>query len=305
MHRRQVLKSAAASAAGLAAAGGEAVRAGNILQAPSVRTRDWTTIFYKEWGTGKPVVFVHGWALNSDMWQYQMTFLAAQNLRCVAYDRRGHGRSGQPGRGYDYDTLADDLAALIGHLDLREVTLVGHSMGGGEIVRYLSRHGAGRVARAVLLAATLPFPLKTADNPDGVEEARFEDLRAALGKDAPHWFASGAPGFFGAGLPGGSVSPEMSQWGVNLCLQTSLKAMIDCNRALAGTDFRGELRKITVPTLVIHGDSDQSAPLDLTGRKTARLIPGSQLKVYEGAPHGLFITHMERLNGDLLAFAKG
>lgn len=305
MHRRHVLKSAAASAAGLAAAGGEAVRAGNVFQAPSVRTRDRTNLFYKEWGMGKPVVFVHGWAINSDMWQYQMAYLAARNLRCVAYDRRGHGRSGQPGRGYDYDTLADDLAALIEHLDLREVTLVGHSMGGGEIVRYLSRHGAGRVARAVLLSTTTPFPLKTADNPDGVEEARFEELRAALGKDAPQWFASGAPGFFGAGLPGYSVSPEMSQWGVGLCLQTSLKALIDCNRAVAGTDFRGELRKVTVPTLVIHGDSDQSAPLDLTGRKTARLIPGSQLKVYEGAPHGLFITHMERLNGDLLAFAKG
>ena len=304
MHRRNMLKSAAAVVGAELIAAESAAASTTAPQTSFIETRDRTQLFYKDWGTGKPVVFVHSWAFNSDMWQYQMNYLAGQDLRCIAYDRRGHGRSSQPGNGYDYGTLADDLAALLKHLDLREVTLVGHSMAGGEIIRYLTRHGSGRISKIVLLAATLPFPLKTADNPHGVDQKLFEQLRAALSKDSPRWFAAGAPGFFGVGVPGNSVSPEMIQWGLSLCQQTSLKAIIECNRALAETDFRAELPKIAVPTLIIHGDADQSAPLPLTGRKTAALIPGSQLKVYEGGPHGLFVTHMDRLTADILEFVR-
>lgn len=271
-----------------------------VLQKPFIETSDRTSLFYKDWGTGKPILFIHGWALNSDMWQYQMLHLASQGLRCIAYDQRGHGRSSDPGQGYDYDRLADDLAAVIEQLNLREVTLVGHSMGGGEVVRYLSRHGNSRIARVVLLASATPFMLKTADNPDGVDKKIFDHMHAMWSRDFPKWLADNARPFF---VP--ETSPEMVQWGVRMCLQSSLKALIDCNQEVTQTDFRAELRKITVPTLVIHGDADQSTPLELTGRKTARLIQGSRLKVYEGAPHGLFVTHIDRLNRDLLAFIKG
>ena len=302
MQRRNVLKSVATTAAGLGLIAANRETAGAnapAAQTPFIETRDRASLFYKDWGAGKPVVFVHGWALHSDMWQYQMIHLAGQGLRCIAYDRRGHGRSSDPGRGYDYDTLADDLAALLNRLNLREVTLVGHSMGGGEIVRYLTRHGNSRIARIVLLAPGTPFLLKTADNPDGVNQQVFEFLRAAWSRDFPKWLADNARPFF---TP--ETSPQMIEWGIGMCLQTSLKAVMDCNRAVTETDFRAELRKITVPTLIIHGNTDQSHPLALTGKKTAQLIPGSQLKVYEGAPHGLFITHLDRLNRDLLAFLK-
>lgn len=316
MYRRNLLKSiiTGVAGAGLARARGLFVGAednrpsrsrGKHSQTAFIEMADGTNLFYRDWGKGKPVVFVTGWAVSSEMWEYQMAYLSGQGLRCVAYDRRGHGRSGQPGYGYDYDTLADDLAKVIVELDLREVTLVGHSMGGGEIVRYLSRHGAGYVSRIVLVASITPFLLKTADNPEGVDASYFEGLRKALAKDRPRWLAEAAPAFFGAGLPSCSVSPEMMQWGVMMCLQSSLKATIDACRSFAETDFRAEMRKITVPALIIHGDKDNGAALDLTGRKSANLIPRSQLKVYEGAPHGLFITHMDRLNADLLAFIQG
>lgn len=306
MHRRKVLKSVALAATGAGLlAGGETVAAKSAgreapARAPFIATADGTSLFYKDWGAGKPVVFVHGWAVNSDSWQYQMIHLAGQGVRCVAYDKRSHGRSADPGKGYDFDTLADDLAALIKRLDLREVTLVGHSMGGGEVIRYLSRHGAGRVARAVLVAATTPFALKTADHPEGIDRGVFDQIRAAWCKDFPKWLNDNAPPFF---VP--ETSPEMRQWLVRMCLQPSLKALIDLNHAATETDFRAEMRRLAIPVLVVHGDRDASAPLELTGRQSAQLIPGSQLNVYEGAPHGLFITHMERLNRDLLEFVKG
>jgi non-heme chloroperoxidase len=311
MNRRNLLTSAisaTASAALLAtdpdavwANGTKSVDAKNkLVSMPFLETRDRATLFYKDWGTGKPVVFVHSWSLNSDMWQYQMIHLAAQGLRCIAYDQRGHGRSSQPGYGYDYDTLADDLAALLEQLDLREVTLIGHSMGCGEIVRYLSRHGSSRVARAVLIGTVTPFALKTPDNPDGIDKAIFDKLRASWAKDLPKWLGDNARPFF---VP--ETSPEMVQWVVGMCLQASLKALIDCNHATTATDFRAELPAITVPTLIIHGDADVSEPIDQRGRKTAQLIPRSQFKLYEGAPHGLMFTHIERLNADLLAFIKG
>lgn len=299
--------------AGLFVAGGKQVSASRaakgalekIAGLPLIETSDNTILFFKDWGEGKPVLFVHSWALNSDMWQYQMNYLASRNLRCIAYDRRGHGRSSQPGRGYDYNTLADDLALLMEQLDLSDVALVSHSMGAGEIIRYLSRHGARRISRIVLVSPTTPFLLKTEDNPNGVDRSRFDAMRTSLSKDSPHWFAAGVPGFFGAGLPGVSVSPEMIQWGLNLCLSTSLKALMECNLAMIETDFRSEMRKVFLPALIIHGDADQSVPLALTGQKSAELIAGSQFKVYEGAPHGLLFTHMERLNKDLLSFITG
>jgi non-heme chloroperoxidase len=311
MNRRNLLTSAisATAAAALLATDSDAVWAngtkstaanGRPLPTPFLETRDRAALFYKDWGSGKPVVFVHSWALNSDLWQYQMVHLCGEGMRCVAFDRRGHGRSSQPGHGYDYDTLAGDLALLLEHLDLRGVTLVGHSMGCGEIVRYLSRHGSSRVNRAVLVGTATPFALKTPDNPDGVDRATLDKVRDSWAKDFPRWLAENARPFFVA-----ETSPEMMQWVTRMCLQSSWKALLDCFHALTETDFRAELAAITVPTLIIHGDADVSQPIEQRGRRTAQLIPGSQFKLYEGAPHGLMFTHTDRLNADLLAFIEG
>jgi len=275
---------------------------------PFFATSDQTRLYYRDWGTGAPVVFLSSWAVSGAMWEYQMLPLSEQGLRCLAYDRRGHGRSDDPGRGYAFDALADDLAALLTQLDLREVTLVGHSMGCAEIARYLSRHGTGRIARTVLIGTTTPFLLQTADNPEGLPKALFETNAALLTADRPRYFSSGVTKFFGLGAPWPLpelVSPELAQWGVQLTLESSPKAVLECRRALDATDFRPDLGAFTVPTLIIHGQNDQSTPLDLCGRRTAQAIPGSQLIVYEGAAHGLFLTHKERLNRDLLAFIQG
>jgi non-heme chloroperoxidase len=268
---------------------------------PLVTTTDGVNLFYRDWGEGKPVVFMSGWALCSDMWAYQMAPLSQAGLRCVAYDRRGHGRSTDPGRGYDYDRLADDLATVLETLDLENVTLVAHSMACGELVRYLSRHRSRRVERALFLAtAATPFLLKTPDNPNGIDESVFEHGRSLILRDFPQWLDDNAAPYF---LP--ETSPGMADWTKRLMLQTSLQAALECNRTMTTTDFRPELPGIRVPTLLIHGDNDASAPLDLTGRPTAQAIPGARLEVYPGAPHGLYITHMERLNRDLLAFVRG
>lgn len=267
---------------------------------PFVEAEDGALLFHRDWGAGKPVLFLSGWALSSEMWGYQMLDLVDNGLRCVAYDRRGHGRSSDPGRGYDYDTLADDLAAVLEQLDLREVTLVGHSMSGGEIARYLARHGDRRIARAVFLAPTTPMILRAPDNPDGLDPHLIDHVRAAIRADYPRWLDDNTPPFFVDETP-----PATREWVRSLMFQCSMKAAIDCNRAMAEADFRDELRRIRVPTLIVHGDRDASAPLALTGQKTAALVPGSRLVVYEGAPHGLFVTHRERLSRDLLAFAQG
>lgn len=267
---------------------------------PFIETSDRTRLFYKDWGAGRPVVFVHSWALSAGLWDYQLFRLTEHGVRCVAYDRRGHGRSDQPGSGYNYDTLAGDLAALLDTLDLRDITLVSHSMGGGEVVRYLSRHGTGRVARIALLAPMTPFLLRTADNPDGVDKDLLDAARAVVIQDFPKWTVDNRFTFFSP-----ETSPERVEWGVRMMLQTPLKVAIDCNRALTDTDFRAEMPAIAVPALVIHGDADVTAPIDLTGRKSAGLIPGSRLIVYEGAPHGLMFSHADRLNDDLLAFIRG
>ncbi len=267
---------------------------------PYLATGDRTTLFYKDWGQGEPaMLFVHGWPLHSDMWQYQMLHLASAGVRVVAYDQRGCGRSTDPGTGYDFDTLADDLASVIEQLKLRRVCLVGHSIGAGQIVRYLSRHGSSRVSGIVLLSASLPFIQQSADNPDGVEPVHFEHLRMLIRTDTPKWLGHAAKLFF---VP--ETSPEMVEWGVRICTENSIWALTQTNHTDVETDFRAELPNVRVPTLVIHGDADRTCTLETTGRRIAQLIPGAQLNVYGGAPHGLFLTHMDRLNGDLLKFVR-
>ena len=272
---------------------------------PTIEARDGTKLFYKDWGTGDPVVLIHGWPLNADMWEYQMPALASRGLRCIAYDRRGFGRSDQPWTGYEYETLADDLAALLEGLDLRRVTLVGFSMGGGEVARYLSRHGSGRVSRAVLLAAVTPFLLRTADNPDGADRSVFEGMVAGLEKDRPDFLSGFGKQFFGAGLLNFSVSSDILQWAQWMALQASPKATVDCVRAFGETDFRPDMAAFAgVPTLIVHGTADQPVPIDVSARAAAKLIPHAELKEYPGAPHALFFTEKDRLNADLLAFMR-
>jgi len=271
---------------------------------PFVETRDGTNLFYKDWGSGPPLVFIHGWPVNADMWEYQMPYLASQGLRTVAYDRRGFGRSDQPWTGYDYDTFADDLASLLDHLGLQQVTLVGFSMGGGEIARYLTRHGTGRVAKAVLVAAVTPFLLKTPDNDGGAPVSVFDGMVAGLNKDRPNFLAGFGKSFFGVSALSHNVSSETLQWQHNLAMMASPKATIDCVRAFSETDFRRDMEAFTVPTLIIHGDADQTVPIAASGEVTARMIPGARREVYSGAPHGLFVTHKDRLNTDLLEFIR-
>ena len=276
------------------------VRRAQASPFPYIQTSDRTTLFYKDWGSGEPVVvFVHGWPLHSDMWQYQMIHLANAGLRVIAYDQRGCGRSTDPGVGYDFDTLADDLASVIEQLRLRRVVMVGHSIGAGQIVRYLSRHGSGRVARILLLSASLPFIEKTADNPDGVDPEHLERLRTHIRTDTPQWLGNASKLFFTV-----DTSPEMVQWGIRMCTENSIWALTQTNHTDVETDFRAELPKIRVPTLVIHGDDDHTCKLETTGRRVAQLIPGADLKVYNGARHGLFLTHMAAFNDDLLTFAR-
>jgi non-heme chloroperoxidase len=265
---------------------------------PYLDTAARTTLYYKDWGSGEHVVvFVHGWPMHSDMWQYQMLHLASAGARVIAYDQRGCGRSTDPGTGYDFDALADDLASVIEQLGLRKAVLVGHSIGAGQIVRYLSRHGSERVSRIVLLSASLPFVQRSPDNPDGVDPAHFEHLRMLIRTDMPKWLGNASKLFF---VP--ETSPETMQWGVRMCTENSVWALTQTNRTDVETDFRAELPRIRTPTLVIHGDADRTCQLETTGQRLAQLIPGAELKVYSGARHGLFITHMDKFNDDLLAF---
>ena len=315
MDRRDLLKmsaSAATAASAAAAAAGFMLHATpalpqgrkgaplvDIPRASFIHRKDGTALFYRDWGAGPPVMFVHSAGLNSEMWAYQMVPFTAEGLRCIAFDRRGHGRSSDPGRGYDFDTLADDLAAAIDALDLRGLTLVGHSMGCAEIVRYLTRHGSSRVKRVALIAPTTPFLMKTADNPLGIDRALFQQVRAQWLQDFPKWVADNTDPFF---VP--ETSQQIKQWATQMMHATSLQAHLECNIALTETDFREELKRIKVPVLVLHGTKDVSAPLPLTGQPTAQSIPGAELKVYEGAPHGIFVTHLERVNQDLLRFIR-
>ncbi|KQV89876.1 arylesterase [Massilia sp. Root351] len=265
-----------------------------------IRTADGADLFYRDWDQpgGEPVLFVGGWSLPSDAWNYQMLALHSQGLRVMAFDRRGHGRSSDPGRGYDFDTLAGDIAAVIEALDLRGVTLVGHSMGCNEIVRYLSRHGSARVRRVALLGTMTPVVQRLPDNPDGFDPALLDYFRnELLVKDFPQWLDHNTPPFL---TP--ATSPALAGWLRQLALGTSALALRECNRAVTEADFRPELPGIAVPVLLIAGDLDVSAPLELTARRTAALLPNARLEVYHGAPHGMFVTHMGRVNGDLLEF---
>lgn len=263
---------------------------------PHFPAPDGTELFYRDWGTGRPVVFVHGVLLSSDMWQYQMLHLTENGFRAVAYDRRGHGRSDDPGTGYGFDTLADDLAALLNTLDLTDVTLAGHSMGGGEIARYLNRHGSHRVSQIVLICSTVP---KLDVDPEA-RAASLDRFRASYGQ----WVTENAALSFGDGLPGCAV-PQLEQGqAIRDWMGVSLQAAVACTAANMRADFSTELSKITVPTLVLHGDHDVFAPLETCGQQSVGLIPGSRLVIYENAAHMPHLSHRERLNADLLAFVQ-
>lgn len=266
---------------------------------PIITANDGTQLYWRQWGSGAPMLFVSALGCGSAMWDYQFAEFGDNGMRCIALDRRGHGRSDQPARGYDFDTFADDLAKLIESLDLKELTLVSHSMGSGDIVRYLSRHGGKRVARVILLAPTTPMLLKTDDNPQGIPRDQFEALWALWRRDYPSWVASALPPFF---VP--ETSPAMMRWGATI-LQAPVPVALACSRVLVEADFRAEMRDIDVPTMIVHGDRDCSVPLEVGGMRCAELIAGSTLKVYPGAPHGLLYTHMEALHADMWAFMRG
>ncbi|MDO0925240.1 alpha/beta hydrolase [Streptomyces sp. TG1A-8] len=275
---------------------------------PHLTARDGTRLHYSDWGAGRPVVLLGVAMADSRMWEFQAPFLAGNGLRCITYDRRGSGRSDVPWDGYDYDTLADDLADLLDHLDLRDAVLVGYAVGGGECVRYLSRHGTDRVSKLALVASTTPFLLNAPDNPDGLDPALLDQVEQAIRTDRAAWldaltwpFFTGRPDPDPQGLP---ISGQLAGWLINLCLDTSPRAGTEVYRTLFTTDQRAETAAVTVPTLVIHGTADLGAPYALCGPRTAELIPDSRLLTYEGAAHGLFATHAERLNADLLAFVK-
>ena len=259
-------------------------------------------LFYEDWGTGNPVVFIHGWPLDHQMWEYQTRVLPAMGLRCIVYDRRGFGKSDKPWSGYDYDTFADDLKAVLDHLDLENVTLVGFSMGGGEVVRYFSRHGGKRVSKIVLLASIAPFTLKTEDNPDGVPKEVFDGIITALEKDRADFLTGLLKVFYGVNENSQPVSQSMLNWNLALGMQASPKATIDCVRAFGETDFRSEMGSINVPALVIHGDADNIVPIKPTGEHAAQLIPNAIYKIYKGAPHGLLVTEKDQFNADLVEF---
>ncbi len=244
----------------------------------SVMTQDGTEIYFKDWGTGQPVVFSHGWPLGADAWEDQMVALVPHGYRCVAHDRRGHGRSGQPWLGNDMDTYADDLAALVGALDLKDAIHVGHSMGGGEVARYVGRHGTGRVAKVVLIGAVPPLMLKTAASPDGLPIEIFDEIRAGVLADRSQFFKDVSAPFFGANRPGATVSQGLRDWFWLQGMQSGLKGVVDCIKAFSETDFTHDLKKFDVPTLILHGDDDQMVPIGASALRSAKLIRNAQLK---------------------------
>jgi non-heme chloroperoxidase len=270
----------------------------------TITTKDGTSIFYKDWGKGQPVHFSHGWPLTADDWDDQMNFAAANGYRAIAHDRRGHGRSSQTWDGNDMDTYAADLHALIEKLDLRDVVLVGHSTGGGEVARYIGRYGTSRVAKAVLVGAVPPLMLRTTGNPGGTPIKAFDDIRAGLLADRSQFYKDLSSPFFGANRPGSKVSQGVRDMFWLWSMTVGLKPAYDCVKAFSETDQTEDLKKFDIPTLIIHGDDDQIVPIADAGLLQAKIIKDAELKVYKGAPHGLTTTHKDQFNADLLAFLK-
>jgi non-heme chloroperoxidase len=270
----------------------------------TITTKDNTSIYYKDWGKGAPIVFSHGWPLSSDAWNAQLLYFASQGYRVIAHDRRGHGRSSQPWEGHDMDTYADDLSALMDKLDLKAVTIVGHSTGGGEITRYMGRHGTKRIAKAVLVGAVPPSMLQTNANPQGTPLSVFDGLRSALEADRSQFYEDFSGPFYGANRAGSKVSQGLRDEFWLVSMQAGLKAVYDCVKSFSETDFTEDLKRITVPTLIIHGEDDQVVPIAASARRSVELIKTATLKIYPEAPHGLTSTHRDQFNRDLLEFIR-
>ncbi len=273
--------------------------------AHTIMTNDDTAIYYKDWGNGRPVIFSHGWPLNSDAWDEQMLFLASRGFRCIAHDRRGHGRSSQPWDGNDLDRYADDLSQLLEALAVEDAIVVGHSTGGGEVTRYIGRHGTRRVAKVAIGFAIPPLMLKTDANPGGLPIEVFDGIRADLLRDRGEFYRELSAPFYGANRPGSNVSQGVKDMFWAWSMQAGLRGAFECVKAFSETDLTEDLKRIDVPTLIIHGDDDQIVPIAELALMSAKIVPGAVLKVYPAAPHGLMVTHREQFNADLLAFIRG
>lgn len=272
---------------------------------PMIETRDGTELYVKEWGSGRPVILMHGWPLSSSSWDDQSFALASSGYRVIAYDRRGFGHSDQPWHGYDYNTLSDDLADVMEATGAQDAVIAGFSMGGGEVARYMSRHGGKGVAQAVLIASIVPFMLKTGDNPDGTPQSVFDEIADGIREDRAHFFDGFFKDFYGVGWFESPVSTEVVEWSRQVAMMAGLRPTLACAEAFSTTDLRPDLAAFNVPTLIIHGTADKTVPIDAAARAAHKGIPGSTLIEYDGAPHGLLATHKQRVIDDLLAFLRG